>query len=331
MNNLTRRTFLRGTLVGGTSLLTFNQLFGYNKVFGQTDGDDAQTILNLAATAEMFATTHYYQVLTDSSIALDAGEVEILMGFLDAELQHLEYLFANNAVPLATEYFLPLEVYNDREQFSLLTEQLETVFIAAYLAGARQFAALDLPLLSGTAAQVACIEQEHLALVRGIGGRRPNNSSLARALFYNVSESGSALQPFLEGNSGYSGPIVWPGTDAIRELIRDAGVIPVQPFTDVSVFASAIAQEEQEATEAGSVCTVTSGGNYNSNLRSGPALNYAVVDRLPPGGELSVDGQATDNDGFQWWCATDGVRWVRSDIVSVVSGSCSSLPVVTVQ
>jgi hypothetical protein len=324
MNHLTRRTFLRGSLIGGSSLLTFNQLFGYNKVFGQTDGDDAQTILNLAATAEMFATTHYYQVLTDSSIALDAGEVEILMGFLDAELQHLEYLFANNAVPLATEYFLPLEVYNDREQFSLLTEQLETVFIAAYLAATRQFAALGLPLLAGTSAQVAAIEQEHLALVRGIGGRRPNNSSLARALFYNVSESSSALQPFLEGDAGYSGPIIWPGADAIRELIRDAGVIPIQPFTDTSAFATAIAQEEV----AGGVCTVTSGGNYNSNLRGGPALNFAVVDRLPPGGELSVDGQATDNDGFAWWRATDGVRWVRSDIVSVVSGTCSDLPVI---
>ncbi len=64
------------------------------------------------------------------------------------------------------------------------------------------------------------------------------------------------------------------------------------------------------------------------HLRSGPGLAFAVIDRLAPGGELRVDGQVTDNDGFVWWRADSGDRWVRSDIVTVVEGECRNLPTI---
>lgn len=324
MSQLSRRSLLKGAVAGGASLLTFNELFGYNRVFGQTSGDDVQTILNLAATSEMYATTHYYTVLTESDIALTPDEVETLKGFLDAELQHLEYLFANNGEPLTQEYYIPEAVYNDREQFATITEQLETAFVGAYLAACRQFAALGLPLLAGTAAQVVAIEQEHLALVRGIGGLRPNNASLGKAVFYNVSDAVPALQPFFEGGPGYTGPIRWPGADAIRELVRDVGVTPVQPFTNTAVFGDVV-QEEAAAY----ACTVVSGGNYRCNLRSGPGLDFEVVTLINPGQRLRINGQATDPDGFVWWRSDDDAGWVRSDIVSVVNGQCENLPVVS--
>jgi hypothetical protein len=324
MNPVSRRSFLQGVAAGGTALLTFNQLLGYNKVFGQTNGDDAQTILNLAATSEMYATTHYYTVLTESTIALTPGEIETLKGFLDAELQHLEYLFANNAEPVTQEFYIPEAVYNDREQFASITEQIETAFVGAYLAGCRQFAALGQPLLAGTAAQVASIEQEHLALVRQIGGLRPNNASLGRALFYNVSDAVPALQPFFEGGSGYSGPIMWPGADAIRDLVRDVGVTAVAPFTDTSVFGDAVTEEA-----AAYACVVASAGNYRCNLRSGPGLRFPVVGLLPADQQMNVNGETTDGDGFVWWRSSDGSSWVRSDIVRVVSGQCTNLPQVS--
>ncbi len=323
MSGITRRTLLKGTLAGSASLLSFNQLFNFNRVFGQSTGEeDAQTILNLAATAELYATTHYYTVLTRSNIALNPDEVNMLMGFLDAELQHLEFLYGNSAAPVVTEFYVPTNIYSDRDQFSLITEQLETAFVAAYLAATRQLSVLGESLLAATSAQVAVIEQEHLALVRGIGGRRPNNVALGRALFYNVSEAVPALQPFFEGGEGYEGPITYPGADAIRELIRDAGVMPTPPFTDTAAFGEAAAAEAQTS----GACTVTSGGSYNCNLRSGPGLEFAVVDRLVPGAELPINGQAIDNDSFVWWRAATGDRWVRSDIVTVVAGECGGLP-----
>ncbi|MBC7812389.1 MAG: ferritin-like domain-containing protein [Burkholderiales bacterium] len=321
MAQISRRSLVKGALLGGASFATFSQLWGFEKVFGQTNGDDAQTILNVAATSEMFATTHYYTVLTESTIALTPDEVGMLQGFLDAELQHLEYLFANGAVPITEEYYFPENVYTDRQQFSDITEQVETVFVGAYIAATRQFAELGLSLLAGTAAQVAAIEQEHLALVRGIGGKRPNNVGLARAIFYDVAEAAPVLQPFLEGAAGYDGPRQYPGADAVREVIRDAGVVRVTPFTNVPPSAAA-----QTASVA---CTVTSGGQYNCNLRSGPGLNFPVIGRLAPGERLTVNGQVVDNDGFPWWRAEDGINWVRSDIVSVVEGSCEGLPVIS--
>ncbi len=319
-NQLSRRSILKGAVAGGASLLTFNQLFGYRQLSAQDNENDIETIVNLAATAEMIACTHYYRVLTDSNIALAPDEIEMLKGFLDAELQHLELLYLNQATPVTERFYLPTDVYNDREQFSQITEQLETTFIAAYLAATRQFAQLGLPLLAATSAQVSAVEQEHLALVRGIGGRRPNNVALARALFFNISEAVPALQPFLERSSGYSGPVSFPGADVIRELIGDVGVLPIASFADPSISNVA------GTSTAGATCTVMPNGNFNGNLRFGPGLNFEIVGKLKSGETLAVDAQSTDNDGFIWWRASTGDRWIRSDVVQPTVGNCSQLP-----
>lgn len=313
---------LKGALAGA-SAVTFSQLWGYNRVFGQDVGDDPQTILNLAATSEAFACTHYYSVLTEGNVQLTPVEVETVKGFLDAELQHLEYLRANGALPLVTEFYVPTGIYNNRVQFSEVTEVIETTFISAYLAGARRLAELGASLLSATAAQVACIEQEHLALVRQLSGKRANNLAFARAEFFNISEAVPRLQPFLEGGDGYSGPTPFPGGDAIRELIGDVGVLAVPIFADQAPAADSTA----EAVE-GTVCTVTPRGNFNCNIRSGPALSFTVVDRLAPGNTVTVDGQVSDTDGFPWFRLVSGDRWIRSDIVTPV-GNCGLLPTIT--
>jgi fermentation-respiration switch protein FrsA (DUF1100 family) len=69
MKDISRRSMLKGTaMVGGGALLGFSELFGLTRVMGQAAGtpeatmmadDDLQTIINLASTAELFATTHY--------------------------------------------------------------------------------------------------------------------------------------------------------------------------------------------------------------------------------------------------------------------------------
>src|SRR5688572_7125312 len=134
MEMLSRRSILKGALWGGASLISFNQLFGYGKLAAQSGvDDDAQTILNLAATAEAYACTHYYSVLTEGNVALTPSEIEMVKGFLDAELFHLEYLAGLDGQPLVTEFHIPNDVYTDREQFSEITEFLETTFVGAYL------------------------------------------------------------------------------------------------------------------------------------------------------------------------------------------------------
>ncbi|GAB5493526.1 MAG: hypothetical protein Phog2KO_37410 [Phototrophicaceae bacterium] len=327
---LSRRNLLKGGLVAGgvVGAASFADLFGYSDVFAQGDGDDIATIVNLAATAETFACTHYYGVLTESTIALTPVEVSTLKGFLDAELQHLEFLNANGGESLVSEFYVPENIFNDREQFSMITETAEFAFIGAYLAAVRRIAELGNPLLATVAAQVAAVEQEHLALIRQIGGRRPNNLSLGRAAFFNTSDVVPVLQPFLEGAENFSGPLAFPGADAIRDIIRDEGVIPVTPATASSAFSGLgntdAIDGEGDATEMAESCTVAPAGNFNVNIRESASIGSAVLSLLAFDANINVDGQTVGPDGFTWWRVADG-GWVRSDVVSTM-GECGTLP-----
>lgn len=324
--NVSRRKFLMGSAaLGGASMLSFSQLFGFQRVFGQGEGDDPQTILNLAATAESLAVTHYYNVLTDSNIALTPAERSILANALDAEIQHLVFLNANGGEALTTEFFFPMNVYNDREQFSVITEQAETAFVAAYLAATRRIAELGNPLLAATAAQVAVVEQAHLALIRQIGGRVPNHVSLGQPLFYNTSDAVPVLQGFLEGGEGFMDQSYsFPGADAVADVVRDEGVLAVQPFTDPTLFAMPVAESTDMAMAGG--CSITPAGSFGVNIRSGAGTNFDIVGTLSQGSTINVDGQTTDRSGFTWWRTTDGT-FVRSDTVTE-TGDCTSLPTV---
>ncbi len=299
----------------------FDQLFGYRNLFGRDAGDDAQTILDLAATSETLATTHYYNVLTTSTIPLTPSEIVRLKSFLDAELQHLAYLNANGAKTLATEFYFPQNVYTDRAQFAEITEQSEAAFVAAYLSAVRRFTELGNPLLAATAAQVTVTEQVHLALIRQIGGRKPNNVSLAQALVYNTSDAKPILQPFLESGADRQGPSQFPGLDAIRTLIGDVGVAIVKPFTDPTVFSGAT------GTESAADCTVQPAHTFNINIRNGAGLKFKIIGILNRGKSAAVDGKAVDTDGFTWYRLKTG-GYVRSDVVKATD-SCANLSTVT--
>lgn len=226
-----RRAFLKGG-AAGLSLLSFSQVFGYSALAAQSDGDDLDTIINLAATAEALACTHYYTALTDSNIQLTPSERRILLASLDTELNHLEYLQANDGAPLTTDFYAPRNVYNDRNNFTSVTEAAETAFIAAYLAANRRIAELGNPLLAATVAQIAITEGVHLALIRQLTDQLPNDVSLNEALYLNPSEVVPVLRPFLEGADDFRGPRAFPGADAIRELVGKDGVRIIAPFTD---------------------------------------------------------------------------------------------------
>lgn len=231
MANFSRRAFLKSSAVAaGTAGLTFSSVFGYSRVFGQ-DGDSVETIINIAATAETLACTHYYNVLTDSNIQLAPAERNILTAALDTEYQHLQFLNANGAQALTNQFYFPLNVYVDRQNFAEITEMAESAFVAAYLAANRRFAELGEPLLAATVAQVACTEEVHLALIRQIGGLLPNHVSLAQALVYNTSDAGPILQAFLEGGDGMEATArPFPGGQTIVDFVGGNGVMAVEPF-----------------------------------------------------------------------------------------------------
>jgi hypothetical protein len=227
---ITRRSFLKGAagVGGGIAAASFAGALGVSAAEG---GDDIQTMINLAATAETLAVTHYYSVITARSFGLDSADEAYLKFALDAEQTHLDFLNANGAKALADKFYVPATLLSDKAVFVSVTDQAETAFVGAYLAATRRFADLGQPRLAATAAQVACVEAQHLALAREIGGLVPNDITLALPVFFNVSDAVPVLAPFLKGGSGFVGPVSYPGKDKVMAALGGIKSRAVPPFT----------------------------------------------------------------------------------------------------
>ncbi|MCA0458063.1 MAG: ferritin-like domain-containing protein [Chloroflexi bacterium] len=242
--NVSRRTLLKGgALLGTGAMMGFNHVFGYSRVFGQAAADDdLQTIINLAATAELFATTHYLAAINGAGdLGLAEKQVDYLKAGFLAEQDHLELLQSLGAVPVVTEFYVPENLFSDKALFAAVTEVAETAFVGAYLAATRVFSkSADTTPYAVTTAQIAAVEAEHRALARQIGEKLPNNISYAQYTLNNVSDAVPVLQPFLDGQpadnslGAFVGPVQPPTADdiaGIREEIEALGYDnTVQPF-----------------------------------------------------------------------------------------------------
>src|SRR5579859_683844 len=243
--DVNRRGFLKAsTLLAGATALGFSGMFGLRSASAAA-GDDPITILNVAATAETFACTHYYSALK-SNIVWTQAQLDYIRSALEQELIHLEFLNTNGGNTLAKEFYFPTGVFNSRTSFGTVSAIAETVFVGAYLAATRRFAELGNSLLAATAAQVAVIEGQHLALVRQTALELPNNLPLAEPSFYNVSDAVPVVQPLLDGKVGALGQmdsttVAYPGADAIRKLIGKTLQSPVKTFVDPTAFPNAAA------------------------------------------------------------------------------------------
>lgn len=239
-----RRFLMESALIGSAAALGFSGVFGLRSARA-AEGDDPQTILDVASTAETFACTHYYQALK-SKIKWTTPQLAYIKAALEEELIHLEYLNTNGGKTLTDKFYFPKGVLNTAISFGLVSAVAETVFVGAYLAATRRFAELGQPLLAATTAQVAVIEGQHLALVRQTASELPNNIALGEPIFFNTSDAKAAVQPILDGKQGSLGPmdtapISYPGADEIRKTIGKSTLSPVKPFTDPSLFPAAAA------------------------------------------------------------------------------------------
>lgn len=240
MNAISRRNLLKGSAVlGGGTLLSFSQLFGIARVFGQdmAADDDLQTIINLASTAELFATTHYLAAINAAAdLGLDDAQVAYMKAGFLAEQDHLELLKSLGAVPVVTEFYVPGNLFSDIGVFTATTEVAETAFTSAYLAAVRIFSkSTDTTPYAVTCAQIAAVEQTHLALIRQIGKKLANNTSYAQYTLYNVSSAVPVLQPFLDGSGdGFVGPVAAPSDSDVAAIRADADMLgydnPGVPF-----------------------------------------------------------------------------------------------------
>ncbi len=334
MANLSRRTLLKGSaLLGGGAFLSFNQVFGFSRVLGQAmKDDDTTTIINLASTAELFATTHYLAAINGAeAMGLDAGEVAYLKAAFIAEQDHLELLQSLGAKPVVTEFYVPEKLFSDKALFAAVTEVAETAFVGAYLAATRAFSNAGAPQFAVTTAQIAAVEAEHRMLARDIGGNLPNNISYAQYTLQNVSDAVPVLQPFLDGKPAddslgkFVGPVKPPTADDIAKIRSEAAALKydetVKPYAAIAAAMAPAATEDAMAMASGS-CMVSATSDVN--IRGDASTDSASMGSLGAGKSMAVDGMKTGADGKVWYRVSGG-GFVRSDVVKT-SGDCTALP-----
>ncbi len=226
---LSRRSMLKATsLVAAGSALGFSGLFGLRPLFAADD--DVATIVNVAATAETFATTHYYRALSEPGLKASDDVKKYFAAAMYAELVHLQFLQSNGGKSLADKFYFPVGTFKDVPTLGAITAVAETVFVGAYIAAAHRFAELGNADLAAIAAQVGIVEGQHLLFVRQIAGEKlPNNQVLGGAIFQAVSDAVPVVSPLLDGKKPASGPLAvdfetdayaYPGDDKVLALVK---------------------------------------------------------------------------------------------------------------
>ncbi|GCE30184.1 hypothetical protein KDA_56680 [Dictyobacter alpinus] len=176
-------------------------LAGYNK----SAQSPIVTILTIARTAEQLAVTFYSNGLANADkLGIKGDNLEYIKAALVEEQIHQKFFAANGGQSLAQTFSFPNgpQTFTDLKTFIETQQQLEGVFDSAFLAAIKEFAQLGRPDLAQISGQVACIEAEHRALGRAIGGLVPaDNWAFTPVLLGSVSDA-----PALVTKAGYLSP-----------------------------------------------------------------------------------------------------------------------------
>ena len=190
--------------------------------------DTTINILDIAATAEALGITFYYYALASSSLPTVNNDANrnYFQAAVVQEFEHLTILDSLGGAPLATEFYFPTGMFTSELVFFPAAGLLETVFISAYIAAAREFSGAVSkgitkanPTALGLSVQIAGIECEHRALLRVAGNQNPpNNVIIEEALFTSVSAAAGELTPFLSGGGPFVGPIKMPSQADVQAI-----------------------------------------------------------------------------------------------------------------
>lgn len=204
--------------------------------------ESAQTILNIAATAEALAVTAFYNVheavvqgkfdTTGIAVPVDTL-VTIVRAILREEQDHYAFVVGAGGRPAVTSFTLPAGVLSSALDALHFVEVAETTFVAAYMAAVRDFAKVSQPQLAQYAYQIGAVEAEHRALARaGLGEMPPNNKSFESNLYTSV----SAVADELTALGLFQPGLPYPGAGAVDSLLGStvtndatAGVVQRQP------------------------------------------------------------------------------------------------------
>jgi len=203
-SKLTRRDLIR--LAGATGLGLFVTRFGGIRSMAEAAAmsESVTDIINIAATAEAMAVTLLGAAIkgapgylnADGSRGLAAPLVTVLKAAQSSEQAHYAFLTHAGAKPLTLTFNVPdPKIATETTTLFKTIETLETAFIAAYMAAAREFAAMKKIDLVKIAVQIGGVEAEHRALARlALGEALPHNLAYEAPMFNDVGDAAAALK-----------------------------------------------------------------------------------------------------------------------------------------
>jgi hypothetical protein len=136
-------------------------------------GDDPQTILNIAATAEVLATI--VNTVGFQKVSLDAVTKRNVGAAAREELIHYNVLTSLGAKPLTKKIWVPDAVFKDASGLLNTLQVGDQIFVNAYLIATKRFAQLHKPDYAVIAAEFMGVEAVHRALARQSLGQLGND------------------------------------------------------------------------------------------------------------------------------------------------------------
>ncbi len=232
-----RRNLLKGAVAGAAGVtglaVAGGALYTSNAHAASAHNSNCVTpiaeILTIGRTAERLAVTFYTHGLNNAEKLgiTGANKADIRAALIEEQIHELFFASAG-AGYLASTFSFPHgdDTFENLNYFIETQQQLEGVFDSAFLAAIKEFALQNRPDLSQIAGQIACIESEHRALGRMIGGYVPaDNWAFAPVLLAKVGDA-----PALVAKAGYLSPV--PGNHFTYEQVPvgGGGVVYRRPF-----------------------------------------------------------------------------------------------------
>ena len=193
----TRRQFVGGAAValGGMGLagmLPGTALAHHMPGGGPASGNDTQTILNVAATAEVLATI-VNTVGFRRRLAGDRVTQRNIGAAAQEELRHYDVLTSLGATPATKRIWIPDAVFASGENLLNTLVVGDQIFVNAYLIGVAAFAKAD-PKLAAVPAEFMGAEAVHRALALQSLGKLGNDRIFMRVEFTQIGEAVTRLQ-----------------------------------------------------------------------------------------------------------------------------------------
>ena len=171
---LTRRRMVAGAAatLGGMGLLGVGSARAASKSAGV---NDPQTILNVAATAEVLATIVNTVGYHDVKFKGDMVTYANIRAAAREELVHYKVLVGYGAVPLTKKIWVPDEVFTNLTSLLSTLEVGDQIFVNAYLIATKTWGNLGNGELATIAAEFMGVEAVHRALARQSLGKLGND------------------------------------------------------------------------------------------------------------------------------------------------------------